>query len=310
MAREIRNTIAFPFYDDLDFHNCHPTLLMQRCQREGIACPHLDEYCRRRESVLKSLGETDNGKAAVLAVINGGSGDAKDRSLHSCLPDGELWLRAFAEEMRFIRERLVQCEPVYLKIAQTQSTPNVLGSALNLLLCDLENDALSALREYIETTLRKRVGVLVFDGCMVEKGEASDASSSDSSTSESTFSDQSLVAASDFIFERTGYRLNIRVKNMAADKLDVPMSVYQSLGRLSNPTMPVHFAEDDVSAGRAFLADLGDSVTSCNAEVWIRNGPLWVNNPAMVRKLMTTRCMSSNIFCVSDRGEVTTMVGR
>jgi hypothetical protein len=36
MAREIRNAIAYPFYDDLDFQNCHPSLLLQLCQRHEI----------------------------------------------------------------------------------------------------------------------------------------------------------------------------------------------------------------------------------------------------------------------------------
>ena len=45
MAREIRNAISYPYYEDLDFINCHPSLLSQQCRKLGIACPHLDEYC-------------------------------------------------------------------------------------------------------------------------------------------------------------------------------------------------------------------------------------------------------------------------
>jgi hypothetical protein len=66
MAREIRNAISHPFYEDLDFENCHPTLLHQRCEREGVACCGLERYVTRREEVLEELGDRGAGKKAVL----------------------------------------------------------------------------------------------------------------------------------------------------------------------------------------------------------------------------------------------------
>ena len=75
MAREIRNAIAYPFYDDLDFHNCHPTLLLLHCQIKGVPCPRLEDYCQRRDGVMAELDPSVGhpaAKAAVLAMINGG----------------------------------------------------------------------------------------------------------------------------------------------------------------------------------------------------------------------------------------------
>jgi len=297
MAREIRNAISFPIYTDLDIHNCHPTLLMQRCRRDGLACPRLEEYCARRDSVLSSLGSPVRGKAAVLAVINGGSDDPRQRDLEECEPPGEAWLQSFGAEMRHVRECLVQMDSVYLKIARRGNKGNVLGSAVNLMICDLENDSLMALREYVEQRKSLRVGVLVFDGCMVERG------SSESSEAETS---AFLDGASEFIFERTGYRVSVRLKDMTTDKLDVPLTVYGGGGGV--PRAP-RFAEDDAGAGRVFLEDLGDSVTSCWARVWVRHGVLWTDNDAMVRKTLMSRCMSSNIMRVTERGQVSPMSG-
>jgi len=52
MVREVRNAIAYPFYTDIDFINCHPTMLAQRCRQRGIECPRLNEV---RASLSQSL---------------------------------------------------------------------------------------------------------------------------------------------------------------------------------------------------------------------------------------------------------------
>jgi hypothetical protein len=199
--------------------------------------------------------------------------------------------------MRAVREALVgHGDSVYLKMARKKKkgAGNVLGTAVNLLLCDLENDALMALREFVEKK-RRRVGVLVFDGCMGEKREPGDEEDDGGM----------LVSASDFVFERTGYRLCIEIKDMALAKLDVPLTVYGGIGL---PRAP-RFAEDDVGAGRVFLEDLGSSVRSCWASVWVRNGPVWTDDRSMVNKLLTSRCMGSNIMRITERGDVSTMSG-
>ena len=52
MPREIRNAIAFRIHHDLDFQNCHPSLLLQLCQRHEVPCPRLAEYVADRSSIL------------------------------------------------------------------------------------------------------------------------------------------------------------------------------------------------------------------------------------------------------------------
>ena len=222
MAREIRNAVGYPFYHDLDMVNAHPSLLVQHCRRLGVPCPRLEEYCADRGAVLQMLGAPD-AKRIVLAVINGGRVDGGGRweAVHD--GRGKAWLAEFAEEMTAVRASVVPAK--YLVLARASAAKkgkahNIMGSAVNLLLCDLENAALLAMREYLESVGRRRVGVLVFDGCMVERQSASD----------EEVPEAVLQATSDFVFQRTGFRLRIVAKDMRADRFDVPLDAYTGGG--------------------------------------------------------------------------------
>ena len=233
MAREVRNAIGFRVYHYLDFKNCHPELLLQFCQREGVGCPLLDEFISNRERVLCGLVSETPGaaKAAILAVINGGVAESPLRFLDMVSSPRAEWLRNFEAEMTAVRTAVLALPKgaPYLELARksldmkrkkaavTKGGGNLSSSAMNHLLCDLENSVLMAMRHFLENERGRKVGVLVFDGCMVERI----ASEEDSSILEDV-----LNEASDHILQVTGYSLRIVAKNMAADKLDVPREAY------------------------------------------------------------------------------------
>eukprot|EP00798_Chlamydomonas_sp_ICE-L_P026711 gene26711-biopygen4014 len=137
IAREIRNAIAHPFYMDLDFVNCHPSLLSQKCQP-------------RR-------------KLAVLSVLNGGH---KAVRVHKC---SSQWLGDFYNE---IKQSPPTCwvlrapSNAYMDIAKKDG--NTRASALTIMLCDIENECLMSMKDYLHQH-HFVVGVLMFDGAMVEK---------------------------------------------------------------------------------------------------------------------------------------------
>jgi hypothetical protein len=230
MPREIRNAIAFRIHHDLDFQNCHPSLLLQFCRRNEVPCPRLAEYVADRPSILAALQDGASvpgaAKTAVLAVIYGGAVESPLRGVDP-LNRGVPWLRAFGDEMGAVRKAVLELPSgaPYLALAAKSAakkaaagtdkkTPNLYGSAMNHLVCDLENDALMALRHFIEVVKGRKVGVLIFDGLTVER------------TGEGELPSELLDAASDHVFCATGYRLRIAEKDMAADKLDVPREAY------------------------------------------------------------------------------------
>eukprot|EP00798_Chlamydomonas_sp_ICE-L_P006965 gene6965-biopygen632 len=163
VMREVRNAVAHPFNVDLDFVNCHPTLFSQRCRKRGVACPLLDQYCGNRTEVLGDIdADAALGKTAVLSVMNG-SKTAVYKHQDS------VWLRDFQNEMNQARDEIMApggADEFYIDIARKDR--NTYASAVNLMLCDLENECLMAMLEYLDKKSFK-VGVLVFDGAMVEK---------------------------------------------------------------------------------------------------------------------------------------------
>eukprot|EP00798_Chlamydomonas_sp_ICE-L_P027793 gene27793-biopygen5202 len=214
VMREVRNAVAHPFYVDLDFVNCHPTLFSQRCRKRGVACPLLDQYCGNRTEVLGDIdADAALGKTAFISVMNG-SKTAVYKHQDS------VWLRDFQNEMNQARDEIMApggADEFYIDIARKDR--NTYASAVNLMLCDLENECLMAMLEYLDKKSFK-VGVLVFDGAMVEKKKEF-ADSKDGGVTQ-----EMLDEASDYVWDRTGYRLQIKIKDMTIDMLDVPASAY------------------------------------------------------------------------------------
>ena len=297
MAREVRNAIAFMMYYDIDFVNCHPQLLKLFCEQHGVPCPALRAYCDDRDAVLVDLGGKDHGKPAVLAVINGGAANPEARGVR---PSD--WLAAFESEMRAVREAVATKAPEFLALAQRSKGANghnVLGSAVNLLLCNMENTALMALREFMEQVARRPVGVLVFDGCMVER------------TAEAgPIVPEELQRASEYVRAKTGLALRLAVKDMAGDKLAVPSAVYCAM---SGPLQSApRFAIDDREAGAVFAHEIADFVRSCKGRIWARVDNIWVSresNVDWVDNVLLARCLGANIRQVLPSGADATMSG-
>lgn len=49
IRREIRHTLSSNEMTDLDIKNCHPVMLLQICDIEGIECPQLSDYVNNRQ---------------------------------------------------------------------------------------------------------------------------------------------------------------------------------------------------------------------------------------------------------------------
>jgi hypothetical protein len=283
MVREVRNAIAHPFYLDIDFCNCHPTLLVQKCKKLGVECPLLEQYCDNRSEVLSIISPEDHsaGKTTVLALINGGGvGHASD--VASCV-----WQQRFNNEMNSIMMALLAPggpDHKYLKL--TKKATNKMGSAMNIMLCDAENDALLALKEFLESDrLKLKVGVLMFDGCLVERSPLCN--------------QRVLDAASDYIYEKTGYRLRLVFKDMTADMLQVPSSVYDG-----PPMPPPRYVKNDTSAGAMLLDDMKGSIASCAYKIYVRDGIAWTCDKNAVDAIMHRVCLMSNIKQINDGGVV------
>lgn len=203
LPREIRHTIAGEFYRDIDMKNAHPVLLQQYCQKAGIPCPCLTDYVLRRDEIFREVGqsvviEKEEIKRAFLALTNGGRGNSKVR--------GHPVLMRYKKEMDAIHADIVAREPRFVELVQKKGKEtNQSGSAVNMLLCDLENKVLMAIVDYLKMNeIATNNLVLVFDGIMIPKAELQDLDLI-----------MFLEAAANHAFEKTGYKVTLVEKPMS-----------------------------------------------------------------------------------------------
>eukprot|EP00798_Chlamydomonas_sp_ICE-L_P026640 gene26640-biopygen3065 len=281
IAREIRNAIAHPFYVDLDFVNCHPSLLSQKCHRVGIPCPLLQHYCNHRADVLQTIsGDYACSKLAVLSVLNGG---------HKAVVENysSQWLGKFYNEIKTISADLLGPtgpSNAYMDIAKKDG--NTRASALNIMLCDIENECLMSMKDYLHQH-HFVVGVLMFDGAMVEKKVDIESGG---------ITAEMLQDISHYIFDRTGYRILVKIKDMTCEMLDVPLAEYNSSFK------PLRHVGGEDSAIHLVLQDLEGTILKCNNTLFVKEYGKWTSNKDDVESFVFQACMSSNIKFIDDGG--------
>jgi len=104
LKREIRAIIASGLYEDFDMVNAHPVILLDVCDKYGIACDILRKYVSNREEMLASTKlDRRSAKKLFLKIINGGKVSS----------DAELLYKDFYVECKHIRHCLAY-DPVIL----------------------------------------------------------------------------------------------------------------------------------------------------------------------------------------------------
>ena len=226
-------------------------------------------------------------KKAILSVINGGSGD------HINHP----YLVSLKAEMAIVHGFIVNLNPSYYKIAKRQkeakdSTFNINGSTVNMLLCDIENDLIQEVCEKL-SSMGYTIGSLQFDGVLVRKHQTL------------KLTDEVLREITDTIYSQTGYRISLKVKPMDAG-FSVPAEA------VANPEpMQDKIAQDEEEASELFLKQIEPTVKKSKGRIFARdaNG-IWTDNKRRVDDLLLVQCLSSNIMKVSAKGETIPYSGK
>ena len=194
MFREIRHTISNEYYIDLDFKNCHPTLLLQyikKLNNQHISYKILENYVNNRDDIIKNIMIKDNilkdkAKSKITSILFGSN----------CKSNIEWWSK-FKTEIQNISKYICEINPDIVKKSKKQY--NIQGSTVSLILQNIENECLINLCNFLQINGLK-IGVLIFDGCQVEIS--------------SKITNDLLQKASDYIQNKTGYKLDIIIKPM------------------------------------------------------------------------------------------------
>ena len=146
---------------DIDMVNAHPVLLLHLCNLHKIHCPELSYYIKNRDAIFESHGSNrDTVKKLYLKAVND---DKINRTEEN--PS----FKSFDKEMKRLQKVLTSL-PEYSEIVKT--TPahklynNWYGSAINRILCSVENEVLQVVISVLNKRQIEMCG-LMCDGVLI-----------------------------------------------------------------------------------------------------------------------------------------------
>lgn len=208
LPRQIRGALAMANYHDIDIEGCHPTLCLQVCERQGIACDGQKEFLNNRAKYIDELCEhlqVDKGR--VKERIN---------ALYFGFPtasDGmsEFFVKTLHPELMKARELIVSLPEWAEHIKFLRGKDNRQGRALSYILQTIERSCLLEL-DASATRNKRSLDVFIHDGGLIRKLDG-----------EKVFPVELLRVFEDDISKRTGFKVKLAVKPLTTD-LDVSNS--------------------------------------------------------------------------------------
>ncbi len=163
----IRGFLCNGITTDLDFKNCHPTILYYVCNTHSIKCDALTEYIISRDEVLDSLStdlkkSRDDVKLEIIKAINN-----ETNKLHTF---NNFFLSRFGAEIKKIQNILYYIDEYDWIVEEVKRNDkkqyNLKGSFISHLCCYTENIMLMSLYNFL---IKKDYSVhsLMFDGLMI-----------------------------------------------------------------------------------------------------------------------------------------------
>lgn len=171
MPRLIRNTISAQFYQDIDMVNAHPTIILGLCRKHKIQCKKLQKYVTDRDNQLKKVMDSNNitrdeAKQVFLSILNNGE------SAYNKLKVKSKFLTNYKNEMKRTMESFKDLYPQIYKDRVRARPSNPLGSTINYITCQYENEILLFLvEEFKKDGLIDNNAVLCYDGLMIPKSK-------------------------------------------------------------------------------------------------------------------------------------------
>lgn len=201
-AEYLDNTYRHNLYadteHDIDIRNCHPTLLIQLAQRQGINLPQLRIYVENREEYLreamdyyKRMGVSEmtraDMKTMLIATLYGAQGTIFD---------------PIRVELDYLTNVLKAQHPTLFEVVDSLKQKNKNGAFLAYIAQTEERKCLQAMDAYFFTHGRS-VDALAYDGLMIRK-----------ESPDEIFPEELLRRAEAFVLEQTGYEIHLEIKPM------------------------------------------------------------------------------------------------
>lgn len=215
-SKATRATIAKDNYFDIDFENSHLAILKQFLAKNNIveAFPALIDYTDNRTRHLQNLMDLgwkrDEAKQLYLRLCYGGSTLAQCEEVNGDISTLPAHIRQFEAEVKMASKWVAEKDFPEKHIIgdmkkfnqnQTNNSRIKANQYLSCLLSYIENECLIALMRHLQDK-GITVGVLIFDGLMIEKTGVCDI-------------EKILADGEKAITEATGYEMKLTVKDFA-----------------------------------------------------------------------------------------------
>lgn len=206
LRRQIRHTLSFHQYIDIDVMNCHPELLLQICEHNNIKTKYLKQYVKNRNEILTEVQieyKCDRDKAKLLFIILAyyGSFDTwiSDNNIEKKEPSD--FIQDYINELQWIGLKIVKANPELLKAVKDAEKKNEKASVVSIFLQEKERQVLEVVYEYLKSKgiIVNKECVLCFDGIMILK---------------SKYNSDLLEELSQDVLTRLGFKLKFTEKEM------------------------------------------------------------------------------------------------
>lgn len=208
IRREIRHTLAFGKYIDIDIANCHPELLKQICDNNKIKTRYLKQYVENREVILEQTQThynctRDEAKTLFIILAYYGAIDTwkkTDKEPFDFIID-------YQNELKVIGSKIIEANPQLIAIVKKEQKKNPTGSAVSIFLQEKERLILECIYEYLlsKKIINNNDCVLCFDGIMIQKNK---------------YYPDLLIELSKVIEDTTGFKLKLTEKELNEHYLD------------------------------------------------------------------------------------------
>ena len=284
--RNIRNALTKSIYNDIDIKNCHPTILLQVCEKQGWTCDNLKQYTKERDNILMDICqfyETTKDVAKQLFIIISFGGSFKtwfsenQASIFKNQSETFQFVNDFQKEIKIIAKNLWNSD-----LTSIIKKDN-LSSCMALFLQNEERKIILAVKQAFESKGRS-VDALIYDGCLIKKNKQDDVELE---------SVMRYVECS--VLETQGYAIEL-VKKPIETNLKFEDEKYIDSSILV----------DDVYAASQFVRILGDEIVFCEGNLYVFNheNGLWTKDTSVIRKYINCHNDDMKFKQIDNEGKV------
>lgn len=229
----IRHTLSYDKYTDIDIVNCHPSMLYQITQQEGLKNDCLEKYVNDREYYLNEVmnitkWDRECVKELFIEIMNGCNPKNKcDIKLPQFVYD-------FKDEIRKISNHIYNSNKEFVK-SVPKDKKNKKNSVLSYYLQEHENRILEVVYDYMVDNgyIKNNIASLCYDGIMILKIDNVD---------------DLCIQLNKVVLEKTGFDLQFKEKEMDLFKQDIVDS--------ANNDDVIDIDENDVYNMTRYILDL------------------------------------------------------